>query len=83
MITDLLLDVLHLLLVATVALLPTWTLAIPANLTTLVNTALAYDELLPIHECLAALTAFLYLGGATSGFKWAIKVIDYIADVIP
>lgn len=83
MITNLLLDVLHYLLQGLIAVLPAWAVNIPDTVSTLINTFLAYNALLPAVECMTVMTLFLTLGGAVSGLKWAVKVIDYIADIIP
>lgn len=62
---------------------PPWSWTLDSTPSTVVQQALYWDWCLPIHECIAdmviAITAFL----AMVGTKWAIKLCDWIADVIP
>ena len=53
------------------------------NITATVSQALVYDAIFPVHECLLDLTIIFFGFSAVTGAKWALKLCDWVADIIP
>ena len=83
MIIDALLNILHGLLSWLISVRPVWEVHLPGSVGSLIGALKGFDQILPVTEtctCVALMTT-LFL--ATTGFKWFIKIVDYVADVIP
>ncbi len=83
MVTDAMLSILNSLLSWGRGLLPSWSVSLPPFITSLIAQLKTLDGILPVTEVLSVLALYVTLVGAFSGVKWTIKVIDWIADVIP
>lgn len=83
MVTDLCLAVMNLFLSWVLYTLPEWELALPAGFKDLVATLRGLDGVLPVSEVFLCMGIGGSLFVAMLGFKMTIKVIDWIADVIP
>ena len=62
---------------------PSWQPTLPPSVSSLIGFDLAYDNLLPINEMLTCAVAYIGLMLTMVGFKWIIKLIDWVADIIP
>lgn len=83
MITDLLLRILNVFIGLVVGLLPDWDWTLPAIVTEAVSRVKAWDAVFPITETFTCLTVAVTFVAAMVGWKWTIKVVDWIADIIP
>ena len=83
MITDALLVLLNTLLGWGVALLPSWSMSLPAQLADVLSQIRAYDDIMPVTETLSCVGLMGTLVALYSGVKWTIKLIDWVADVLP
>jgi hypothetical protein len=83
MIVDALLGLVNTLLGWGRGLLPSWSISLPSFVTNIVAQLKTVDGILPVTEVLAVLSLYVTLVGAFSGVKWTVKLIDWIADVIP
>lgn len=61
---------------------PAWEVHFPA-MTGIVAFWKGYDDLVPITEGLQCLSIYIVGFQAVHGFKWQLKLMDWIADVIP
>jgi hypothetical protein len=82
-ITDAMLKIIATLIDWILGLLPPWQVSLPAGVTTALRFVLSYDAYLPVTETLTVVSLFVGCVMAVQGFKWSVKVVDYIADVIP
>jgi hypothetical protein len=83
LITDALLTILNGLLDWLLTLRPEWTMELPAGVTDFVRAIMAYDAYVPITEGLNCISLLCTCVLAVTGWKWSIKLIDWIADIIP
>jgi uncharacterized membrane protein len=82
-ITDVMLRIIATLIDWLFAVLPAWSVSLPAGVTTAVRFVLSYDAYLPVSETLLVISLTVGCIMAVQGVKWTIKVIDWVADVIP
>lgn len=83
MITDALLVLLNWIITGFMALRPAWEPTIPASVGSVVRMMMGLNELLPVNEIMLCLAM---LGAGITAFvtwKWVVKLIDWVADVIP
>lgn len=83
MIIEALLDLLKLIIDGILGLRPEWNMSLPSGVTQLVGLLKQFDTVLPVSETFICLGAYVTLIGGMNVWKWAIKVVDWIADVIP
>ncbi len=83
MITNAFLDFLSGLMQWVSSVRPSWTMSLPTALTDLITTIRAYDAFIPVTEGLTIVGLFCTCVAAVQGFKWTIKIVDWIADIIP
>jgi hypothetical protein len=82
-IIDACLGVLKLLMDWLLTLRPEWDVHLPPGVNGLIQFLLGFDSLLPVHEFLTTLSLLCALVGITTGWKWTIKVVDWIVAIIP
>jgi hypothetical protein len=82
-ITNALLDILNTVIDWIITVRPTWTMTLPTGVTGFVSTVLSYDEYVPIHEGLNCIYLTCTVITALQGWKWTVKLVDWIMDVIP
>ena len=83
MIINALLDIMHGLIAWIIANRPAWDVHLPDGVQTLISALKGFDNFLPVTETFTVIAARVALFAATTGVKWTIKVVDYVADVIP
>lgn len=83
MIVEALLKVLSSLIDWLVSVRPTWDVHLPPAVTNFVATVLAYDDIVPIGEVLLICSLLVSAMLAMQLWKWTVKLVDWIADVIP
>lgn len=83
MIIDLCLAVVGAALGLVLGLLPSWSFSVPQPVRDLFDMLQGLDDLFPVSSSFWCLIAWCFLTTAFVTVKWAIKVVDYIADVIP
>jgi hypothetical protein len=83
MITDILLQLFAGVIDWGLSQLPTWSCSLPSGVSTVVATAKAFDAYVPVTEVLACVALAATLVVALQAWKWVIKIIDWIADIIP
>jgi len=83
MLTDFLLNTFAVAIDWLIGVRPPWDIALPDGLIQFVTQCVSWDWIFPVHEI------FIMLGIAITGFsaifgvKWAVKLSDWIADIIP
>ena len=83
MITSALLSIVNTLIAWFLAARPVWQPTLPPSVASLIAFSEAFDKLLPINECLTV-TALMGTGLTTFlTLKWGVKIVDWVADVIP
>lgn len=83
MIVDALIWLLNKIIQGFLLLRPEWTPTLPDSVKVAVRSMMALNEILPISEVLACVSL---LGAGILAFvcwKWVVKLIDWVADVIP
>jgi len=83
MITTTLLNIANLLIGWFLSVRPTWQPTIPPSVSAVISFDLAYDSLLPINElltCIGLICTFLI---TMITMKWGVKLVDWVADIIP
>ncbi len=83
MITEILLDILIAVIGGLNTLLPDWSIEWPPLFQEVMQWLVQFDELLPVREVFQCMTLGGALLGGMNAFKWGVKVIDWIMDVIP
>lgn len=83
MITNALLTFLNNLLSWVMNVRPSWSMTLPSGVASTASFLLAYDNILPITEIFVVIGGLVTLVTALVTFKWAVKIIDWIADVLP
>ncbi len=83
MITDAFLEILLALVEGIWALLPPWTLTLPAGFAGLVAALSYWDAVAPMSELMAITTMSGAIGVAIIAFKWLLKVVDWIVGIFP
>ena len=83
MVTDTLLDLMQQMFTWAASLRPQWQMTLPPAIHDVVAEGMAVDGLLPIHEVFTVLSSLLLLLSVAQIYKWSIKLIDWIADIIP
>lgn len=83
MITTTLLNITNLLIGWFLSGRPVWQPTVPPSVSTLISFDLAYDSLLPINEMLTCIGLICTLLIAMVTLKWGVKIVDWVADVIP
>ena len=83
MIIDALLKILKALVQWVIATRPPWEVHLPQGVTQTFSMLKGFDAILPVSETLACILLIVGLLGVFSTVKWSIKIIDWIADVIP
>lgn len=83
MVIDLLLQVLHALVAWFNGIRPAWDVTLPPGVNNLIGMLKGFDQVLPVSEIMTCLTLLLTLLAAFTTVKWSVKLIDWIADVIP
>lgn len=83
MITEALVRLVTVLLEGVDAVLPDWDWSLPSGVKQLLGYVLSCDSWLPMSELLTVVGVMLSATVAYVGFKWLVKLIDWIADVIP
>lgn len=83
MITELLLKLLQNTIVFFESVRPEWEWTLPEGVTTAVAMMKGFNNVVPVNEVLICASLYVGLITALVGWKWLIKVIDWIADVIP
>ncbi len=84
LITDFLLEVLRVICFGIVDALPAWTMPVDTvALQGIKDTVYAWDKWIPVVEVFNIGVAVATIFVALIAFKWVIKVVDWIADIIP
>ena len=83
MITTLLLNIANLLIQWFLTARPVWLPTVPPSVTTVISFYRAYDNLLPMGETLTCVGLTCAGVLAFVAFKWSVKIVDWVADVIP
>lgn len=83
MVTEVLLNMLSGLIGWVNSVCPSWEVHLPTPVTSIVSSVLAYNDVLPISETLTCCGLVITAVVALLGFKWSIKLVDWIADVLP
>lgn len=83
MLVEFLLDILQAVIDAVIHLRPSWTMELPEGTNQVIAILKQFNSLLPVTETLACLALYVGLVGSMNVWKWTIKLIDWIADVIP
>lgn len=83
MITNLFLDIIKALCGFIISVLPPFSVHLPDAAKSLVGFLMGFDAILPVTETVTVCTLVGGLVAALSLVKWTIKIVDYIADVIP
>lgn len=83
MITDKLMQLLDGLLTWALSVRPSWDVHLPAGVTGVIQFLLGLDAILPVSEVLLILSLTVSLVVALTSWKWSVKLVDWIADVIP
>ncbi len=83
MVTDALLDVLNSFLTWVVSVRPTWEVHLPGPVATFISWGKTFDGYLPISEGVTCVLLLLGLVGVMTAWKWTIKLVDWVMDVIP
>jgi len=83
MLTDLLIAVVKALVDFVIGLRPEFEVHMPEGVITAFQFMRGFDSLMPVSETITVLGLFAVYIAATAGFKWLIKLIDWIADVTP
>lgn len=83
MIMDLLIQLFVNSLGAMFALLPEWSWELPPSIGALISSVMTFDDILPISEALAGGSLLFGTFAVIITAKWVIKIIDWIADIIP
>lgn len=83
MLTDQLLQFLLAIVAGIWSLVPAWTITPGSGWEGAVGDFARWNKLAPCTELFAVLAGVVAVFGVTVVLKWVIKVIDWIADVIP
>lgn len=62
---------------------PPWLLTFPASVSQEVQYLYALDPIIPVSEVVLTLTFTCSLFVVINFTKWGVKILDYVADVIP
>lgn len=63
--------------------LPSWTMHLPSGVTDFVRTMLNFEPFFPVQETFEIIAALVTLTLGFIAFKWTIKCVDWVADVLP
>ncbi len=77
------LDALKALLDWLVSIRPSWDISLPQGAVGLVDAVQAWDVYIPVHEALEVAGLFLTYVVVMNSWKWGVKVVDWVADVLP
>lgn len=83
MITNVILTILAGLVSWLASLLPQWSLHLPGTFLAVISMLKSFDWLLPVSETLTCSAIIVTAVGLSQGIKWSVKLIDWIADVLP
>ena len=62
---------------------PAWEMHMPSGVESVVSFVLAYNDVLPINETLICVSGTVSVVMAVQLWKWTVKLVDWIMDVIP
>jgi len=68
---------------AVLLILPNWTFHAPPEAYLAYASFQKWDKLAPVHELLQIMTLTLSMVTALWLYKWIIKFIDWVADILP
>lgn len=83
MITEAFLKILSALLDWLVSIRPTWDIHLPSAVGDFVATVMAYNDIVPVGEVMLIVSLSVGAMLALQLWKWTVKLVDWIADVIP
>jgi len=83
MITDALLNIFLAALNWAWGLLPAWDVPVPPEIAALVSELSKWNKIVPFAELMLITGLFASVFGAVVAFKAIIKVVDWVADIIP
>lgn len=83
MITTTLLNIANILIGWFLSSRPSWQPTIPDSIRQLIAFDLAYDNLLPVNECLICAGLICTFVLTMISLKWGVKIVDWVADIIP
>lgn len=66
-----------------VSVRPSWTLSLPSGVASLVTWLYGLDSVLPVTEAVTVLGSVVTLVAAMNLWKWSVKIVDWVADVLP
>jgi hypothetical protein len=66
-----------------VSLLPEWQVDLPPGGDQLLGLLRSVNWFLPVSEIMVCLSLFLSLLVGMTVWKWSLKIVDWIADVLP
>lgn len=83
MIVDLLIDIVSWTANLVGSALPTINLSLPSGLFGILDWAVMYDQVLPLHEAFLVLAFIIATTVGLFMFKWSKQLIDWLMDIIP
>jgi len=83
MVIDFLLNMMKTLMQSIIATRPAWSWSLPSSISDAIGYLRQFDTILPVTEIMTCCGLSATLFAVMNGWKYIIKVVDYIADVIP
>lgn len=83
MLTNALIGAVDQLLSWIISVRPAWNFTLPGSVQSAISDMLALDNILPVGEFFQVLAVVGSLFTVLLTLKWGVKLVDYIADVLP
>ena len=83
MLIDFMLKILDSLITWVISIRPAWEVHLPSGVQSFVATMMAFNGVVPIAEVMLIISLLVGVVFAMQIWKWTIKVVDWIADVLP